>query len=37
MEIFLYREINKCDLNPVHHLFAAGTVEVGVEFACKAL
>lgn len=28
--LYLNREINVCDLNPVHHLFAAGTIEVGV-------
>ena len=29
---FDFREINTCDVNPVHQLFAAGTVEVPVVF-----
>lgn len=31
------REINVCDINPVHHLFAAGTVEVGLVLVCETL
>ena len=29
---FHFREINTCDINPVHQLFAAGTAEVLVVF-----
>lgn len=29
---FDFREINTCDINPVHQLFAAGTAEVLVVF-----
>lgn len=29
---FDFREINTCDINPVHQLFAAGTAEVPVVF-----
>lgn len=24
----IYREHNVCDINPIHHLFATGTIEV---------
>lgn len=37
MDLSLNREINVCDINPVHHLFAAGTIEVCVVLASEVL
>lgn len=37
IDFSLNRENNVCDINPVHHLFAAGTLEVGVVVVYTAL